>query len=180
MLVSANFDDSIDRTTLLTELDDILDTEEPMKASNIGGYHSPGYTLDTNPSGKPTFDKLATLARDFVHAELEELEWKFKPLNTYYWFMCNQFNNYNSVHNHGRVDFIGVYYPKLPENCGNMTVLRTDAISYSSLFSRNSQVSFEIEPVEGRFFLLPGHLWHYVESNVSQDPRYSIAFNFSE
>ena len=108
------------------------------------------------------------------------MEWKFGEFKTYFWFMKNQLNNYNHMHMHATTDFIGVYYADVPENSGSMNIMRNDGIAYSNLFSNNGQVHFNLTPVAGRFYLMPGHLWHYVAESNSLDSRVSVAFNFSQ
>ena len=182
MLVSANFDDSIDRTALLSDIESIIEENPDSKTySNSGGYHSPGYWLsDGYRSDKPTLDLLGETALKFLHGELNHMEWRFGEIKTYYWFMKNHLNNYNHIHMHAVTDFVGVYYADVPEDSGSMNIVRNDGISYSNLFSDNNQVNFRLTPVAGRFYLMPGHLWHYVSESNSLDSRISIAFNFAQ
>jgi len=38
-------------------------------------------------------------------------------------------------------------------------------------------LELNLEPEEGRLYLLPGHLWHYVEASRGDQDRVSISFN---
>ena len=73
---------------------------------------------------------------------------------------------------------LGIYYVSVPENCGNFAVLRNDGSQYCNLYeNRQDMLEYIIEPEVGRLYILPGHLWHYVESSQSTKDRISISFN---
>jgi hypothetical protein len=38
-------------------------------------------------------------------------------------------------------------------------------------------LELNLEPKQGRLYLMPGYLWHYVEANESMKDRISISFN---
>ncbi len=179
MLVSANFDDSIDRSILVPEMEKIMgENPNDKKYSNEGGYHSPGYWHTR--SDNPMLEKLAATALKFVYGELNHINWDFDKLRVYYWFMVNELNNYNTIHQHGTSDIIGVYYAEIPEDTGDLRIIRNDGISYSSLFCKNYQDKFRLKPEAGRFYMMPGHLWHFVGANPTNKRRMCVAFNFLE
>lgn len=179
MFVSANFDDSINRSSLILEMENVMSENSDSESySNEGGYHSPGYWL--TQGDKPILEKLADTALKFVYGELNYLKWDHNDFRVYYWFMVNELNNYNIIHQHGTSDLIGVYYAEVPECSGELSIIRNDGIAYSNLFSRNGQDLFELKPEAGRFYLMPGHMWHFVRSSRSTKRRMSVAFNFSE
>ena len=82
------------------------------------------------------------------------------------------------MHSHGRADLIGIYYVKVPPQSGEFVVLRNDGSQYCNLYeNRDDMLGYTTEPEEGRLYVLPGHLWHYVTGNNSKEDRISISFN---
>ena len=176
-LVSAQFDD-IDISKILGEFDSIQSDNESKDLSNMGGYHTPTYHNES--SGFSELDKLAKEAKEFLYDFLDEKDWKYYEFRSAWWGMRNVAGNYNVLHHHCKADFIALFYPKVPDNSGDFVIMRNDGIAYSPIFNRNSQCYFYLKPEVGRFYLLPGHLWHHVEASNTTDDRVCIAYNFYE
>ena len=139
--------------------------------SNEGGYHSPIFV-------EKEFDNLLQVVKQFSNDLLREKKLNLQVKNIEYWCNINKSYNYNVMHAHGRADLIGIYYVTIPENSGNFVVLRNDGSQYCSLYAnRQDMLEYIIEPEVGRLYLLPGHLWHYVEASRSEKDRISISFN---
>jgi len=90
-------------------------------------------------------------------------------------------------HYHGNSLLSGVYYTHVPKNSGDIAFHKSS--SYTNLFhnsirmeydeSNNLQGETYILPVkEGMIVMFPSHLTHSVLKNLSNEPRYSLAFNF--
>ena len=122
-------------------------------------------------------------------------DWKgpvIKPEKTMWWTNVNRNYDWNAIHNHARADVVGVYYPKCDKNSSYLTLMRNDGSSYSQLYTDLYSVDqdmntslhhtvIKIQPEQGRLYLFPGHLWHYVEKRdtiVDDSSRMSFSFNF--
>jgi len=113
-----------------------------------------------------------------------------KPEKTVWWANINRNYDWNSIHNHARADVVGVYYPKCDKDSSMLTVMRNDGSCYSQLYTdlyvNDSNASLhhsviKIKPEQGRLYIFPGHLWHYVEKRdriVDDTKRMSFSFNF--
>jgi len=171
---------SIDMSSLLEETYMIRDTYNDVDNSNRGGYHSPGFTSKKKQEFESyqylgqLVDDVESFSQDVlanknIGGQIDEL---------YFWININKEYNYNVIHNHGRSDLIAIYYLKVPVNSGNFVVLRNDGSHYSNLYeNRKDMLELNLEPEEGRLYLLPGHLWHYVEASRGDQDRVSISFN---
>lgn len=157
--------------TLVEECYEIEKSCDSISNSNAGGYHSPTFSGDKFLS---LLEVTKTFSNDLLHQkglglQVKEIE---------YWLNINKSNHYNVLHSHGRADLIGIYYVSLPENSGNFVVLRNDGSQYCDLYeNRADMLEYVTEPEVGRLYLLPGHLWHYVEASQSEKDRISISFN---
>ena len=115
-----------------------------------------------------------------------------KPEKTRWWANVNRNYDWNAIHNHARADVVGVYYPKCDKNSSYMALMRNDGSSYSQLYTDLYSVdqdmntslhhsTIRIKPEQGRLYIFPGHLWHYVEKRdriVDDTRRMSFSFNF--
>ena len=97
-----------------------------------------------------------------------------------WWVNSTKFGGYNSPHIHGSAELIGIYYPKVPDNSSKLVLLRNDGSTYTKLFiERPYGQRMEVTPEEGRFYLFPGHIWHYVDAHVIEEERVSVSFNLN-
>jgi uncharacterized protein (TIGR02466 family) len=133
--------------------------------SNRGGWQSPEVL-----NNLPQFFPLCKLIQDaFSYIEP-------KPSNfiNSMWVNISSFTNFNAPHCHGLDNYpynlySGVIYLKVPQNSGD--------IIFSNPLSRD--LVLQISPIEGDILFFPSSLYHYVEPNLSQEDRISIAFNFN-
>jgi uncharacterized protein (TIGR02466 family) len=98
-----------------------------------------------------------------------------------YWINLNKQNNYNLMHCHEGF-LSGVYYIKTKENCGRLVFQNGDLTKmtndYFKYFNHSSFYSNYATPVqEGELYLFPSNTLHYVEPNLSNEDRVSVAFN---
>ena len=158
-------------SSILEECYQVQKTNLSEDYSNEGGYHSPVFVGSK-------FEKLRDIVHHFCNSLLYNKGLDLTVENIEYWCNINKCYNYNVMHVHGRADLIGIYYVSVPENCGNFAVLRNDGSQYCNLYeNRQDMLEYIIEPEVGRLYILPGHLWHYVESSQSTKDRISISFN---
>ena len=161
----------IDLKSVEEEVYQVRSRYESEHISNEGGYHSP---IFAGSHFKPLFN----VVREFCNDILERKGFNVNVTNIEYWCNINKCYNYNVMHCHSRTDLIGIYYVKVPPNSGDFVVLRNDGSQYCNLYeNRTDMLEYATEPEEGRLYILPGHLWHYVTGNNSKDDRISISFN---
>jgi len=96
-------------------------------------------------------------------------------------------NEFSQIHHHASSLLSGVYYPIFPNNSGNLCLHKGShyvnlfhhsiLFEYDELNNINSE-SYIVKIKEGTIVIFPSHLEHSVEKNISNDKRYSIAFNF--
>lgn len=100
------------------------------------------------------------------------------------WININPRGGANRPHMHGDSHVSGVYYVKVPENCGNL-VFPHPATNFhyhhkddinEGWTKKNSSMCYHT-PQDGKIIFFPSWAQHYVESNSSDDERISIAFN---
>ena len=56
-----------------------------------------------------------------------------------------------------------------------MIVARNDGSTYSQLYD---DFQYSVPSEAGKMYILPGHVWHYVEESYSDEDRISVAFNY--
>ena len=170
----------LDRKELVNQCYQIQTSFPGVENSNTGGYHSPVLSI----KDKTTFEKfdqlsgLVDITQIFVKDTLQNRDIISNISDLSFWINVNGTHSYNVMHSHGRADLIAIYYVALPENSGNFVVMRNDGSQYCNLYeSRQDLLELTIHPKEGRLYLLPGYLWHYVQANQSSEDRISISFN---
>jgi uncharacterized protein (TIGR02466 family) len=101
------------------------------------------------------------------------------------WFNINGYKDYNVSHVHPHSYFSAVYYVKTPPDSGNILFSRPDTFNEYVRIKKDADPdnyrvweNYRINVKEGLFVIFPSHIRHWVEQNLSQDERVSIAFNF--
>ena len=184
-LVFADFvlsaDLSINRQAVLSSCRNIQRSQGTLR-SNVGGFQSP----IAAESDDPVIEELQETVNEFSLKGVNELGWNFTKVRSAWWINVNTPLSYNVPHTHGKIDLIGVYYVQVPENSGTFNILRNDGMTYTSLVANENQQNppfnseWESTPVEGRYYLFPGYVWHYVMQNQTVRDRISISFNLEE
>lgn len=169
----------IDVNDIRKEIYQIEKNYKSINRSNMGGYHSPLFT-NQNKKEYKKYQFLSTLSNesiDFVNDTLiEYLNVNQKVKSLTFWTNINKQYDYNIIHTHPHIDLIGIYYPLLPNNSGNLILVRKDGSEYSNL---NLESRITINAEERRLYIFPAHIWHWVEPNRSDEDRMSISFNFT-
>jgi|TARA_Y100000296_G_C5174912_1_gene259538 uncharacterized protein (TIGR02466 family) len=163
-----------------------LDMKKKVKSnslSNEGGWQSPNVGLST-----PIISEFL----NYIFPKIREHVKEYKVKHTHnitiqnMWFNVNGPNDYNKQHQHvhDALDFVGVYYMKVPKNSGHMQLMNPDYGSWSSnifylerednAFNRQTVV---VEPTDGLLLLFPAAVVHSVSRNNSKLNRLSLAFN---
>jgi uncharacterized protein (TIGR02466 family) len=171
---------NIDLEILKQECYQVKEFFENTDNSNRSGYHSPSFTTKKSFEYEQ-FNQLNTLvgvAKVFALDTLILKNLRSDVGELSFWVNINKSYNYNVMHSHGRADLIGIYYVSVPEDSGNFVILRNDGSQYCNLYDgRSDLLELNLEPKQGRLYLMPGYLWHYVEANESMKDRISISFN---
>ena len=169
-IISTEID--VDLTKLEIETYRIQDGNESLDKTNSGGYHSPLFedTVYTE------YGKLRRGVIEFTNYHLlNDLDVKYTVDKCEWWTNVSGFKDSMELHTHGATDFIGIFYVKVPEDSGYLRLLRCGAGSVTKLGRQNAV--FRCDCVPGRLYLIPGHVWHHVTTNFSQESRISAAFN---
>tara|TARA_B100001094_G_scaffold217327_1_gene211387 strand:- start:862 stop:1485 length:624 start_codon:yes stop_codon:yes gene_type:complete len=185
--VSTDFAVSIEK--LQEESYKMMELEESSNRSNVGGWQSPVWN-DNYLEGKPIteifpeFNRLKNLvyafSTDVIH-KLKVVDGQFYVDRSEWWVNKNSYQSYNNIHTHGRADLIGVFYVKSPKDSSCIKLVRNDGSMYTKLYRDDSSMGYSQQmmypPVEGKFYLFPGHLWHCVLPQTVQGDRISSSYN---
>lgn len=135
--------------------------------------------LETDPEGrvnnytgtkKPNGAQHTVLQRDrifhFLFAKIESIA---KQNYTRYsisdvWTNVNLPQGYNKKHTHSVADIAGCFYVKVPENSGDIEF----------------ETGERFTPKAGELYWWDASIPHWVHENVSNEARYSIAFNIKK
>lgn len=94
---------------------------------------------------------------------------------------------HNTLHWHSNAMLSGVYYVDSAEDAGDIVFKKSHL--YNNLFHDTVRIGFNetnihntseffIRPNAGDLVLFPSHLEHMVTPNLTDTPRYSLAFNY--
>jgi|TARA_E500000318_G_scaffold1780_1_gene2478 uncharacterized protein (TIGR02466 family) len=157
-----------------TTLDQTKKKDEGVNFSNVGGYQTPSVV-----------DKKITeiLGKYIAEAMKDFTSTNFKYQLMYLWINENYKYSHNTLHFHGKSQFSGVYYYKVPKNSGDLVFQRNDATAFMCLEdfykSIDSRTTYKVKPEPGLLAIFPGTYLHAVSQSMSDEPRVSIAFNFN-
>ena len=103
------------------------------------------------------------------------------------WASVNRYKDYHKMHVHPHCNYSGVYYVKTPENCGIITFIdprkEKRMLTNSDLWDTvedllvGDKSGIHITPKESGVIIFPCFLEHFVEPNLTHEPRISISFN---
>ena len=101
------------------------------------------------------------------------------------WINVNRPKDYNKSHIHPEVHWAFVYYIKVQEKSGDLVfedprirrTMQTQAIFKKDYYSLASAAVISITPQVGDLIIFPSYLQHFVEPNLSEEPRISISGN---
>lgn len=97
------------------------------------------------------------------------------------WLNINPPGGRHHLHTHPNSLISGIYYVDVPENSGNMVFVKTpsqiiDPADVDNLTEYTSD-TIVMPSCTNRLFLFPSQLYHYVETNRSNNSRLGISFN---
>lgn len=157
----------------------LLNTRVPAEenSSAVGGYQSQKFDFRITP-------QFAAALEETIRQVSEELQInpKSKTMVPDCWANINAPGSYNRKHTHANSMISGVYYPRVPENSGQIVftdpriqahVITLPVTRKTALTSRHIKRT----PQAGEFILFPSWLEHSVDVNSSGEERVSVAFN---
>lgn len=148
-------------------IDTILElekTEPSQRKSNFGGYQT-----HDNLHKFPVFREFISSLERIASSCLEQ-----KAIVSEMWGNINYKHCYNGAHTHGGA-LSGVFYLHVPPNSGKL-ILCNPAVRSDGRFLRTS--NYSVVPENLACIMFPSWLEHYVEPNLSDEPRISMSFNF--
>ena len=142
--------------------------------SNLGGYQSPNINLSEY------FNALKDKLFPVLKVISDDIEMNLGLDNS--WVNINRKNNSNRIHTHRDSAFSGTVYLKTNPNSGQIVFLNP---TMSEAFPIDDTIKhfygyYEIIPKVGDVLVFPAYLRHYVDSNLSDEDRISIAFNMKQ
>jgi len=164
--------------------DNVINLEYIRTNVNNSDISKDRYILNNMPDLKKEIENHCEL---FVRKYLKvKNNAKFYLLNS--WCNIHSSGEFSQTHHHGSSLISGVYYPIFPKNSGNILFQHKDAVT-TNLFPQAIMMEYDepnhlnsgmyyIQVKEGTIVLFPSHLEHKVDKNLSNQKRYSIAFNF--
>lgn len=179
-IVSADLTEYINNEYIKSDFLKVKEKDEGVRITNALGWHS---LVRSEDPDSPHLSQAVTLTKEFINEFLEEEGTNLHVDILEYWLMENGAGAFNVVHNHGKVDLIGVYYIEVPSTADGMTILRTDAYTHTAMCNANFPAryhgSFTIDAIVGRVYIMPGHLYHYVKPFDNEGDRRSLIFNIT-
>ena len=161
---------------------DLKSKDEANNFSNRGGWQSSNKSIDVTLD---VFKDFAEKLRFYSNAYYKSINGVHnKLIIKSLWININSTHSFNLTHTHPNSFLSGVFYVKVPENCGRICFDHPCATKqhewqdndFNELNILNC-TTYNIEPEENRLILFPGWLPHYVEHNQNKEDRISISFN---
>ena len=149
-----------------------IEKETPSEIkSNVGGYQSGNVCLRTHflsltKKLSPSLEKIA-----------EDVGMSFDVSNA--WININRKNNFNKLHLHPHCAFSVIVYLKTNDNSGKITFYNPAAVDSFLIDDTLNHFygTYSFIPKVGDVLVFPAYLKHFVEPNLSDEDRISIAFN---
>ena len=150
----------LDTEKIIGDLYNIKKTTPSVRISNNGGYQS-----SSNLHLIPEFYFLV----NFINNKVLDLTHNPNIKINNMWGNISSFTNFNEIHTHTHINhhLSGILYLKTPPQGGDL------------LFLNPLQIDnvYNYSPQEKDLVIFHGVIPHYVEPNLSQEDRISIAFN---
>jgi len=154
-------------------------TGNTLSKSNAGGWHSDMLDINTLPE-----------LRKCIFGFLEEIkgDLNIKPDTDIsvesLWININSKHNYNRTHTHPNSMISGVYYAVVPDGSGELALVDPRPLApfiKLPVTESNKYTAEEVRhfPQPGTLTAFPSWLAHYVEANLTDEERISVAFNIA-
>lgn len=172
----------IDNEAIGNTILEIEKEESTISRSNIGGWHSyTGLATDYRFSDVTNF-----VTENFKHVFLSN---NYKP-ELYFrlagmWAIVNREDHFNRTHIHDGADWSFAYYVKAPKGSGSIVwddprvrkEMRPSSFLVRNFNNPASHDCYHQTPSDGKLFIFPAWLLHYVNPNLSGEVRIVISGN---
>ena len=193
--------DNIDNKTLAKfilnkqKTTDNMNMDDLRSAICVGWQSNPELYKDFFEEISDTIGKLDCLIKKMTKEIVVYNEYK-KDIQIRYqgmWANINGYKDYIKPHVHPECDWSGVYYVKLPENCGLIWFADPRPVRHMLIREnlwgsmprlgctapRDIATQMTVSPEVSTLVMFPSFLEHFVDPNESHEPRISISFNLS-
>ena len=167
------------KNKMIKKLNNAISKKHTLKISNEGGAHTVGFGQD----------------KDLTKIFEEKINEYFTSLNIkkkFEWYICNYWINknnkgdFNVPHSHvsEHIQFSGIWYLDVPQNGAKVVFLNPDktismGFTYNFFDDPVAYSYYSVCPENGVLLLFPSNVVHYVQPNLSNQARISLAFNIS-
>ena len=150
----------------IDHINELSTLEKSEKKSNFGGWQSRD-NLNEDGIFREFISKITHLANDCVP----------KVTINGMWANINNYKDCNGQHRHGGT-LAGVFYCSVPKNSGRLVLVDPRNIGVHD--APNNARNFPVNPEPLSLIIFPSWLDHYVEPNMSNEPRISLSFNIDQ
>ena len=163
----------LDNDRLTKVIHNLQSQYESVNVSNVGGWQSP----------LPLEDKEFITAIKSSIPTREDKPLGMDDFDIYSWININKKGNYNNRHTHhdSNIFLCGVYYVKVPEDCGKIRLWDPRGVLHQThmdhvYFNDGNKYNF-VNIEEGMVIYFPSWLEHDVMVSDTDEERISVAFN---
>tara|TARA_B100001109_G_scaffold216736_1_gene186249 strand:+ start:278 stop:859 length:582 start_codon:yes stop_codon:yes gene_type:complete len=147
--------------------------------SNIGGHQTPFISPDKEPLYEELIDLLISEIRGVAVAMRYRSEQEITIGKC--WININRKGHLNWPHVHTNTDFAGVYFIKTDSNTpigfrNPDIMIQHYEHRYTDYHEYNTEYHI-YHPKDNDFIMFPSHIPHWVDENMTDIPRISLAFN---
>jgi uncharacterized protein (TIGR02466 family) len=160
-------------------------SDEGLKKSNLGGWHSKTDFLDwAGDAGRLVAQEIVGLANTHTvgpKGQLINPQWRIAA-----WANVSGGGHSNIAHSHGAAYWSSVYYVRVDQGSGGQLLLHDPRMPALRMHAPALQFGrcgpegmARIKPVEGQIVLFPSWLSHSVEPWAGEGERISVALNLA-
>lgn len=176
IVTAQSWDDDFDniKEPLMDWMDSYAREVEGNDRSNVHGYQSPDdFYLESDfaPFLNYMSPRILDLIEVYKNHELTDINTSYKISNM--WFNINSPGSYNVYHSHPGCPLAGVLWVDIPDDSGEFIFHHPAEHN----LSETQHSTWGLEPEDGMMMLFPGSFAHHVTQNMTEEFRYSIAFN---
>ena len=159
---------------------DMIPNDKGEFRSNRGGWQSTHFY-----SPEPEFQELWELIEREANVLHQSIKLKGRIKLVEWWFNVNWKGGSNRLHNHPQSMYSGVYYIKTPPDCGNINFPNPNMTEIDFFWpikmreesTRMVTSCATLGSAKDMLYIFPSWLSHYVDTNMSDEPRISLSFN---
>lgn len=158
--------------------------DEGIVTSNNGGWHSKrDLFIRQEPALKELAERLKLATVSAIKRYWPEFDPRAGRLTAEGWVNVNPKGAFNAPHAHSGHHLSGSYYVKVPERSkpwsGKIEFLTPlGAVTTQGNFGKRMiETAFSFAPQAGQLVMFPSYLPHWVQPNLEDDERVTIAFN---